>query len=138
MPDDGAERGLTLRDEHRRTHALLELVLAELRALRESLEDRRADEVELERIAELVGERSFLVSDLYAYAEDAGAAGAALRGALSRVSPKALGRGLARASRAIVVVADGRPGRDGQRWRLLRGFPDTKPQTREAPKLGDW
>lgn len=122
-----------LRPENRRTHELLEQILARLPAPEG---DRRADI--LMPIAAVVRDEPFTVASVFAFADRSGAAGEPLRKALGDLSPKACGRLFARwaVAPAIVRVAESRG--DGVLWRIVGDFENGKPLGAKREKLGDW
>ena len=135
MPDGGDALGLhDVRPEHRHTHELLEQILERLPAG----DDERRNAL-LCAMADVVRDQPFTLASVYAFAQQAGAAGEPLRLALGGLTPKACGKLLARwaAAPAIVRVAESRG--DGVLWRIVGAdFESGKSRAPDRAKLGEW
>jgi hypothetical protein len=138
MPDGGDPLMHDIGIGAERTHALLEQILARLDAIDAALAGRdRVAEI-VDTIAPIVGDRAFALSEIYAYAAGAGAAGESLR-ALLGDSPRSLGKAFARHARRLTLVQL-RAGRDGCLWQIVgeREFVPGKSPTPQRAKLGQW
>jgi len=136
MDDDDSLTLHDVRPEDRRTHELLEQILARLPD-----DDRRV--ALLTPVGSVVGGEAFTLAELYAFAARSGAIGAPLRQALAGMSPKACGQLFARWAKAPGIVCVGER-RDGMLWRVVgcdgsgADFGSMNPLLPKREKLGEW
>jgi hypothetical protein len=143
MPDDSLDvvDPLQIRPEDVETHRLLKEVLVRLDALEAAVADLPVTDRDRELLALIslvVGRQPFRVVSVYRYAEGAGPSGEPLRCALEGVSPRSLGRLLARCSNGLHVVRVDAGGRDGALWQLAGEFPMEKSPAPKRATLGTW
>jgi hypothetical protein len=125
-----------VRDEDRRTHELLEQILERLPVPEP---DRRR--ALLVPIAAVVRGEAFKLASVYAFAEQSGAHGDALRQALAGLSPKSCGRLLSKwAAGGPYVVRESESNGDGFLWRIVGAdyFEKGKSPLLQREKLGSW
>jgi len=123
-----------VRDEDRRTHALLEQILERLPVPEP---DRRR--ALLLPIAAVVRGEAFNLASIYSFAAQSGAAGEPLRQALAGLSAKSCGRLLAKwAAGGPYVVREEQSRGDGVLWRIVGDFEISKSPLQIRGKLGSW